>query len=279
VHDRPVHSERKAARAGGRPKRSGVRIGRGAALAMLAAAAVSPAALAQHATAFDVEDGARAYDASCANCHGPDGDLIAGIDFGRGVYRRALSDDEIVGIVINGIPNTPMPPTPGMSEAQARQVVAYLRAMPDARSDAAAIGDPERGQALFEGKGECLDCHRVDGRGARVGPNLSRIGQLRRAAELEQSLLDPQAEILPENRFYTVAPKEGDPITGRLLNHDTYTVQILGPDERLRSFRKAELLEHGFAESPMPAYRDRLTEQEIADLVSYLATLNDGASR
>ena len=53
--------------------------------------AALPAA-AQHATAFDVEDGRRVYQASCANCHGPDGNLIAGIDFGRGVYRRAFTE-------------------------------------------------------------------------------------------------------------------------------------------------------------------------------------------
>src|SRR5690606_39691064 len=56
----------------------------------------SPFAAAQHQTAYDVEDGARAYQAVCANCHGPDGDLIAGIHFGRGIFRRPLTDDEIV---------------------------------------------------------------------------------------------------------------------------------------------------------------------------------------
>ena len=54
--------------------------------------------------------------------------LAFGIDFGRGVFRRPLSDDEIVRIITNGIPNTPMPPTPNMSAEQATQIVAYLRA-------------------------------------------------------------------------------------------------------------------------------------------------------
>ena len=84
-----------------------------AVVALLAAAAGSVRA--QHATAFDVEDGRRVYQSSCANCHGPDGNLIAGIDFGRGVYRRPLTDDELAGIIIDGIPNTPMPPTPTMA--------------------------------------------------------------------------------------------------------------------------------------------------------------------
>ncbi|HEX6996362.1 MAG TPA: c-type cytochrome [Gammaproteobacteria bacterium] len=239
--------------------------------------AAGPFVFAQHQTAYDVEDGARAYQAVCANCHGPDGDLIAGINFGRGVFRRPLTDDDIVQIIFNGIPNTPMPPTPNMSEEQAREIVAYLRSMPSART--ALEGDPIRGQALFEGKGRCLDCHQVAGRGSRLGPDLSAIGSVRRAAELERSLLDPQAEVLPQNRFYTVTPKGGEPITGRLLNHDTFSVQIMDPEERLRSFDKAELAEHGFAESPMPSYEDELSPQEIADLVSYLASLTGGATQ
>src|SRR5690606_41636174 len=124
-----------------------------------------------------------------------------------------------------------------------------------------------------------MDCHRVNGRGSRVGPDLSQIGAVRRAVEIERSLLDPQAEVQPQNRFYTVTPKGGEPITGRLLNHDTYTVQIMDSDERLRSLDKAELVEHDFAESPMPSFQDEMTPQEIADLVSYLASLNGGATQ
>ena len=85
-------------------------------------------------------------------------------------------------------------------------------------------------------------------------------------------LLEPQAEVEASNRFYRVVTNAGDEVRGRLLNHDTFTVQLLDLDERLRSFRKAELREHGFEDTPMPSYRDKLSEQEIADLVSYLAS-------
>ena len=231
------------------------------------------AVLAQHATAFDIEDGGRAYESACANCHGPDGDLIAGTDFRRGLFRRPLSDEQITDIILAGIPNTPMPPTPGMSEEQAVRVVAYLRSMAAEGGIVGAGGDAARGRALFEGKGQCTDCHRVDGRGSRTGPDLSRIGLERRAVELEQSLLNPQAEVQPDNRFYTVTPGDGEQITGRLLNHDTFTVQLIDADERLRSFNKADLLEHGFADSPMPSVRGELDEQEIADILTYLVSL------
>jgi len=245
-------------------------------LAAAAVLAVAPAG-AQHATAFDLEDGKRVYDASCANCHGPDGNLIAGIDFGRGVYRRPFSNEELAGVIVAGLPNTPMPPNPSMSHEQALRVVEYLRSMSAGRVTA-ADGDVSRGRAVFEGKGECLDCHRVRGVGSRVGPDLTAIGQLRRAGEIERSLLEPDAEVQPENRFYKVTPKNGDPVTGRLLNRDTFTVQLLDLDEKLRSFRVADLRDQAFDETPMPSARGELSPQEIADVVSYLSSLRGGVT-
>ncbi|WP_428101429.1 c-type cytochrome [Candidatus Rariloculus sp.] len=246
---------------------------RSAKMALLATGLLAAPAMAQHATAFDIEDGGRAFANSCANCHGPDGDLIAGIDLGRGLFRRELSDAQIADIIVNGIPDTPMPPTPRMSEQQALHIVAYLRSTTASQHVVAANGDPGRGRAIFEGKGTCTDCHRINGLGSRLGPDLSSIGLLRRAAELEQSLLDPAAEVQPANRFYSVTTANNETITGRLLNHDTFTVQLFDTDERLRSFLKADLLDHGFAESTMPSFGDELGTQEIADVVSYLVSL------
>jgi len=240
-------------------------------------ASIAPAG-AQHATAEDIADGERAYGETCLVCHGPDGDLIAGIDFGRGLYRRPLSDAEIAGIILNGIPNTPMPPTPGMSAEQAERIVAYLRDLAADRRDPAAGGDAGRGRALFFGQGACDDCHAVNGRGARHGPDLSRIGLDRRAVELEAALVDPAAVVLPAGRSYRVTLPSGEVVTGRLLNHDTFTVQLVDTEERLRSFVKADLRDHGFAGTPMPAYGATLTGQEIADLVSYLASLQGQAN-
>ena len=243
---------------------------------VVAAAWMAPASrstvLAQHETAADLLDGERAYRNSCANCHGPDGDLIAGIHLGRGQFRRPMSDEDLVRIIRTGIPNTPMPAT-NMTVEQASKIVAYLRSLATAKPTGTLAGDSARGKEVFEGKGACTGCHRVGGSGSRVGPDLSRIGELRRAAEIEQSLLDPGATVLGANRFYRVVTPDGATVTGRLLSHDTFTLQMIDTKEQLRSFVKADLRDHGFADSPMPSYRDRLSPQEIADVVSYLLTL------
>jgi putative heme-binding domain-containing protein len=232
---------------------------------------------AQHATAFDIEDGGRAFRNTCANCHGPDGDQVAGIDLGRGQFRRPLTDQELANIIRNGIPNTPMPAN-NVSEAQAVKIVAYLRSLAESRRSVAATGDATRGKSIFQGKGACVTCHRVNGDGSRVGPDLSRIGQVRRTIELEQSLVDPAAEVLPGNRSYRATLKDGTTVTGRLLNHDTFTVQILDAKEQLRSFVKADLKEYGFVPTPMPSYRGKLDAQETADVVSYLVSLKGRAN-
>jgi putative heme-binding domain-containing protein len=166
-----------------------------------------------------------------------------------------------------------------MPQEQAVRIVAYLRSVAASKRTAVVTGDVARGKALFDGKGGCASCHRVNGTGSRVGPDLSGVGQQRRAAEIEQSLLDPAAEVLPTNRFYRVVAKDGSTTTGRLLNLDTFSVQIMDTKEQLRSFVKAELREHGFAPTPMPSFKDKLTQQELADVVSYLASLKARGAR
>jgi quinoprotein glucose dehydrogenase len=189
-----------------------------------------------------------------------------------------MSDQDLGQIIRNGIPGTPMPAS-NFSEEQAARVVAYLRSVAASKQSASADGDPVRGKALFDGKGTCATCHRVSGSGSRLGPDLTGIGQVRRSVELERSLLEPDAEVLGTNRFYHVTTREGVTTTGRLLNLDTFTVQLLDSKEQLRSFVKSDLRDHGFVEkSPMPSYKDKLSAQEIADLVSYLVSLKGKAS-
>jgi quinoprotein glucose dehydrogenase len=110
--------------------------------------------------------------------------------------------------------------------------------------------------------------------GSRVGPDLTDIGTLRRPGDLEKSLVDPDAEVLAPNRYYRVVTKDGQAVTGRLLNENTFSVQMLDSAEKLRSFETGELKEHGFlAKSPMPSYKDKLTPAEMADLIAYLTSL------
>jgi putative heme-binding domain-containing protein len=228
---------------------------------------------AQHETAQDIEDGGRAFRNTCANCHGPDGDQVAGIDLHRGIFRRAKTDQDLMQIIRTGIAGTAMPAS-DMPVAQAEQIIAYLRSVAATKRSVSTAGNLERGKVVFDGKGACATCHRVNGAGARLGPDLSNVGQLRQAVELETSVVDPGREILATNRTYRVVTKDGATVTGRLLNLDSFTVQMLDSKEQLRSFEKSGLRDYGIVDvSPMPSYKDKLNAQELADVVSYLVSL------
>jgi putative heme-binding domain-containing protein len=135
-------------------------------------------------------------------------------------------------------------------------------------------GDPTKGQAIFEGKGECLSCHRVADRGSRMYPDLSDIATQRSVEELQKALLNPSPEVAPGHRLYRVVTRDGRTITGRLLNQDVYSLQMLDSKEQLVAFQKTNLREFNFVQTPpMPSYRDKLSTEEQADLIAYLATL------
>jgi len=219
-------------------------------------------------------NGEQLYKQNCIECHGPEGNEVPDVDLGRGRFRRATTDPELIGIVLRGIPNTAMPPN-NFSEAQASAIVQYLRAR--ASRAAASAGNAANGRALFTGKGTCTTCHRVNGSGARTGPDLSDVGRLRNSTDIERAMLEPDFAVLPSNRFVRIVTRDGATITGRMLNQDMFTVQLIDSKEQLRSLMRADLKEFTFLErSPMPSYRGKLSASEIADLVSYLVSLQGG---
>ena len=131
-----------------------------------------------------------------------------------------------------------------------------------------------RGQTLFGGKGQCGSCHRLNGTGPRLAPDLSDIGAARTAGALQRSLLEPSTAMWPINRPVRIVTKDGREIKGRRLNEDTYTVQLLDDQERLLSLDKADLKTYELGKtSPMPSLQKTFTADEVADLLGYLLSL------
>src|SRR5260370_9803376 len=186
----------------------------------------------------DIRYGAQIYTAQCSICHGVNGDQINGVDFRGGQLRRASSDFELRATVTNGIAGTAMPPFK-FDPSELTGIVAYIRNFRDFDARAVPVGDPSRGQALFEGAGGCANCHRVNGKGPRVSPDLSDIGTIRTADILQRSLLDPNGSLLPMNRSVHVVTRDGKVITGRRLNTDTYSCQLLHAQSPFLSVAKS----------------------------------------
>src|SRR5438034_873908 len=158
----------------------------------------TPALAQQRFLPAEIDAGGRLYLANCTGCHGPEGDGVAGINFSQGKFRRAATDDDLIRIIVRGIPGTPMAPS-GIADNQVATIVAYLRSMTGGTGDATG-GDPARGKTIVEGKGQCLTCHSIGVNGMHAGPALTDIGAMRRSADLMRSLVDPAGEVRPENR-------------------------------------------------------------------------------
>jgi putative heme-binding domain-containing protein len=220
----------------------------------------------------DIEYGLSVYRAQCVTCHGDSGDGVAGVNLRSGQFRRAVSDRDLRALIANGIPDTGMLAF-DLDSAEMTGIIAFLR-NPNFELDAVTLGDEARGRTIFEGKGDCLSCHRVGQEGPRGSVDLTSIGTARAPSALRRSLLDPTGTMRPIDRPVEIVTDDGERFDGRRLNEDTYTVQILDDDARLRSFDKADLREFRvIAQSPMPAYGDRLDPAELADLLAYLVSL------
>ena len=218
----------------------------------------------------DIEVGSRLYAQNCALCHGPNGDLVAAVNLRTGQFRRFLSDEDLRQVITSGVSAAGMPGFP-LQPAELDGLVAFIRAGFDTEGTAVRIGNAALGQAIFAGKGGCTACHRVNGEGPLIGPDLSDIGAVRRPSALQGVLLDPTANLLPINRPVRIVTAEGETIRGRRLNEDTYTVQLIDQRGRLLSFDKADLREYEISRtSMMPSMEGRLTPEEISHLVAYL---------
>jgi putative heme-binding domain-containing protein len=258
-------------------------VGRGWTIAVLACAASGGLLLARQRdggySQADVEVGFSLYNSHCFVCHGADGDGVPGVNLRSGQFRRVSSDSDLNRIIQTGIPGTAMPPG-AFTTSELAGLVAYVRSMHDFEARAAGRGDAGRGRAVFEGKGECASCHRVNGNGSRVGPDLSEIGAVRSPEALARSLVDPTASMLPLNRYVRAVTRKGQVIRGRRLNEDTYTVQLISTEESLVSLLKADLAEYAVEKtSAMPSYRDKLAAADRDDVVAYLRTLKGWRQR
>lgn len=221
----------------------------------------------------DVERGRLLFSTRCTTCHGNNGDQVPGVNVLSGRFRRATSDEDLAGIIKSGIPGTAMPQGNYNAE-ELNGLVAYLRSA-SAAASAVAAGNPQKGRTLFNGRGECTRCHRVGGVGGFKGPNLSDIGAFRSDQSLLQSLLAPSDEIIPLNQEIRAVTRTGRTVIGRRMNEDTHSIQLILEEQgRLVSLLKSDLREMTVTKtSPMPSYKDRLSAEELADVLAYLRSL------
>jgi putative heme-binding domain-containing protein len=110
--------------------------------------------------------------------------------------------------------------------------------------------------------------------GGQPGPLVLATETARAALrqQLAESILDPNAVVSVQNRYVRLTMKDGRVVWGKLLNLDTFAVQIFDSTEKLANVSRQDVRDLTMT-SPMPSYKDKLTTAELADVVAYLMTL------
>jgi cytochrome c oxidase cbb3-type subunit III len=228
---------------------------------------------------------------NCSFCHG----LGArgggrGPDLTRARKKHANTDAELFSVINNGIPGTAMPANGttlqgvGMTETEIWQVIAYIRSV-EVKSSAQMAGNATRGKELFYGKAACGTCHMVEGKGGRLGPDLTGTAAARASDYIVESLRKPSRrlaqglteagkEFSQEYETVTLVTADGQKLQGVVLNEDNFTLQMMDTREQVHFFEKDKLRSLEVSrESLMPAYDEKmLPEKDVQDIIAFLSS-------
>jgi cytochrome c oxidase cbb3-type subunit 3 len=232
------------------------------------------------------------FRANCAFCHG----LGArgggrGPDLTRAQKRHGNSDADLFRTINEGVPGTAMPPNGatqqgvGMTETEIWQVIAYIRSV-KVKAPAQTVGNATHGKALFYGDAVCYTCHMVEGKGGRLGPDLTTTGSARSTDYLIDSVRDPNRrlaqglseamkEFSQEYETVNVETADGQKFAGVILNEDHFTVQMLDLREQIHLFEKDKLRSFEKSrKSLMPAYdKNLLSDKDLQDILAFLLSV------
>jgi putative heme-binding domain-containing protein len=245
-----------------------------------------------------VQEGKAIYDQHCTACHGPNGGAgeraPAIVISAATTLRGERSIAQIMEIVRNGIPGSQMPAWGNrLSNDDILKIGAYVHALRGTAIDNPMPGDRAKGEQIFFGKGQCSSCHMVAGRGGILGPDLTGIASMRKAAAIKDALTKADHRVYGDGGVHLraiptmdyepvhVVTKDGRTIEGVMRNQDAWSVQFIGMDSKLYLFDRAELSEITIKSgSIMPSdYDKKLAPDELRDLLAYLTRLGRPAPR
>jgi cytochrome c oxidase cbb3-type subunit 3 len=230
---------------------------------------------------------------NCAFCHGLSGRGGGrGPDLTKAQKRHGNADADLFRTISQGVPGTAMPAGTnggigvGMTDEEIWQVITYLRSV-QVKVPEKPVGDAAHGKELFYGSERCGTCHMVEGKGGRLGPDLTVAGSVRSTDSLVDSVRNPSRRLAPgiketakefpqEYETVTVTTPDGKKITGVTMNEDNFSLQMMDADEKIHLFEKDKLKSFEKSrESLMPPYDAKmLSDKDLNDLVAYLLSVS-----
>lgn len=211
----------------------------------------------------------------CSPCHGIRAGGGRGPDLTRGTYSAGDSDADLFRVISDGVEGTEMQGFGASTgDEEVWRLVTYIRSV--AHRDTAVIpGDASIGGKLFWEKGACGQCHRVDGKGGRFGPDLSKVGRQRSFAYLRSSVVSPHEDLAPGYNTITVITRDGHKIVGVQKGFDNFSTQLLDASENFYSFQNSDVasVKREFRSLMPDTYGQLFSKAELGDLLRYLTTL------
>jgi putative heme-binding domain-containing protein len=136
-------------------------------------------------------------------------------------------------------------------------------------------GDAARGKELFATTGTCAKCHKVQGDGKEVGPDLSEIGSKLSKEALYLSILDPSAGVSFNYETWSVRTLDGTVLSGILVSQTDESIELKTAEAIVHKLPRGDIEQmKKQAISLMPADVQKLLKtQDLVDLVEYLTTL------
>ena len=135
------------------------------------------------------------------------------------------------------------------------------------------------GKQLFQ-LATCVSCHRMNGTGNEFGPDLTKLDPKQSPADLLRNILEPSAKINDKYYSYLFEMENGQVVTGLIVAETPEVVKIVEnplASTEPKVLKKSEIT--GRKQSPsslMPkGLLDKLTREEILDLISYIAAAGD----
>src|SRR5262249_22704309 len=137
--------------------------------------------------------------------------------------------------------------------------------------------DPASGRRIFyhANSAGCFKCHTVNGRGGKVGPDLSTVGRPLSRERLIDSILEPSKEIAPQFVTWTFETAAGRVHTGMIVLENEGQTIVGDSDGKTTELKTIDIVARTPQKvSVMPEkLGERMTLQEFRDLLAYLESL------
>jgi putative heme-binding domain-containing protein len=145
---------------------------------------------------------------------------------------------------------------------------------------APAVAQLHHGRSFGNGKqlfqvASCVSCHRLNGAGLEIGPDLTKLDPKLKAADVLKEILEPSAKIDDKYATYLFETQAGKLVTGLILSETPDSVKVIEnplAQSQPLVLRRSEIVERKKTNtSIMPkGLLDKLTREEILDLLAYV---------